>query len=89
MSTSLLYHGFGVRGYRYLRTDYVEGEVWFTVEQPREALRCPICDSAKVTRRGEEWRTFRLPPMGSKRVTITLRWPGSNARPAKSCGRSP
>jgi transposase len=72
MSTSLLYHGYGVRGYRYLRTDYVEGEVWFTVEQPREALRCPICGSAKVTRRGEEWRTFRLLPMGSKRVTITL-----------------
>jgi transposase len=72
MSTSLLYHGFGVRGYRYVRTDYVEGEVWFSIEQPREALRCPLCDSPEVTRRGEEWRTFRLPPIGSKRVTITL-----------------
>ena len=25
MSTSLLYHGFGVRGYRYVKTEYVEG----------------------------------------------------------------
>jgi transposase len=72
MSTSLLYHGFGVRGYRYVRTDYVEGEVWFSMEQPREALCCPICDSAEVTRRGEEWRTFRTLPLGSKRVTLTL-----------------
>ena len=34
MSTSLLYHGFGLRGYRYVRTHYVEGEVWFSIEQP-------------------------------------------------------
>jgi hypothetical protein len=33
MSTSLLYHGFGIRGYRYVRTDYFEGEVVFTIEQ--------------------------------------------------------
>ena len=26
MSTSLLYHGFGVVGYRYIRTDYQKGE---------------------------------------------------------------
>jgi transposase len=72
MSTSLLYHGFGVRGYRYVRTDYVEGEVWFLIEQPRELLRCPLCDSAEVVRRGEEWRTFRTLSLGRKRVTITL-----------------
>ena len=72
MSTSLLYHGFGIRGYQYVRTDYVEGQVWFQVEQPREGLRCPLCDSAEVTRRGEKWRTFRTLPIGSKRVTLTL-----------------
>jgi len=73
MSTSLLYHGFGVRGYRYVRTDYVEGEVWFSIEQPRGSLCCPLCDSAEVTCRGGEWRTFRTLPIGGKRVTITLR----------------
>lgn len=72
MSTSLLYHGFGVRGYRYVGTNYVEGEVWFSIEQPRESLRCPLCDSADVTRRGGEWRTFRTLPIGRKRVTLTL-----------------
>ena len=29
MSTSLLYHAFGVRGYRYVKTEYVNGEVVF------------------------------------------------------------
>lgn len=72
MSTSLLYHGFGVRGYQYVSTDYVEGEIWFGIEQPREGLRCPLCDSAEVSRRGEAWRTFRTLPIGSKRVTLTL-----------------
>jgi transposase len=72
MSTSLLYHGFGVRGYRHVRTDYVAGQVWFSIEQPQESLCCPLCDSAKVTRRGGEWRTFRTLPIGGKRVTITL-----------------
>jgi transposase len=72
MSTSLLYHGFGVRGYRYVGTNYVEGEIWLSMEQAREALRCPLCDSRDVTRRGEEWRTFRLPPIGRKAVTLTL-----------------
>lgn len=33
MSTSLLYHGFGVTGYRYVRTDYREGDIIFTVER--------------------------------------------------------
>ncbi len=35
MSTSLLYHGFGVVGYRYLRTEYREGNVIFTVSRKK------------------------------------------------------
>ena len=31
MSTSLLYHGFGVRDYRYVRTQYVGGGVVFMI----------------------------------------------------------
>ena len=48
MSTSLLYHAFGIRGYEYRRTDFVEGQLCFTIEQPRERYRCPSCDSAAV-----------------------------------------
>ena len=58
MSTSLLYHGFGIRGYQHVATEYVGGEIWFSIEQPRESLSCPLCDSGEVTRRGGEWRTI-------------------------------
>ena len=33
MSTSLLYHAFGIREYNYVRTQYHAGNVIFTVER--------------------------------------------------------
>jgi hypothetical protein len=45
MSTSLRYPAFGIRGYRYTRTDYLQGEVVFTIEQRRATLQCPLCGS--------------------------------------------
>ena len=41
MSTSLLYHGFGIRGYRYVRTEYVEGGIVFTIVQDPKKLSLP------------------------------------------------
>ena len=32
MSTSLMYHAFGVRGYRYVRTEYIKGGAMFAME---------------------------------------------------------
>ena len=72
MSTSLLYHAFGVRGYQYASTAYLGGQIHFKVEQAREKLRCPICGSAEVTRRGEVARSFRGVPVGGRAVWITL-----------------
>ena len=40
MSTSLLYHAFGLVGYRYVSQYFEEGQVIFRIEQPRERLRC-------------------------------------------------
>ena len=42
MSTSLLYHAFGVVGYRYLSQSFQEGEVTFRIEKPRERHRCSM-----------------------------------------------
>ena len=72
MSTSLLYHGFGIRGYEYVRTRYREGEVEFTIRQDPTTLRCPVCGSRDVNRRGEIWRYFRTLPIGRKPVWIAL-----------------
>lgn len=73
MSTSLLYHAFGVRGYRYVRTEYREGQVRFTVvPSGEEPLRCPHCGSPQVIRRGQRWRAYRAVPIGGRPVWIEL-----------------
>ncbi|MGH9892438.1 MAG: ISL3 family transposase [bacterium] len=75
MSTSLMYHAFGVRGYVHLRTEYVGGEVHFTVEQPTCGLRCSACRSRRVIRRGGRSRRFRGLPIGRRAVWIVLSVP--------------
>ena len=72
MSTSLLYHAMGVRGYRHVKTEFVEREVVFHLAQPRTECRCPGCGSVAVTRRGEVSRSFRSLPIGSKATRLVL-----------------
>lgn len=75
MSTSLLYHGFGIRGYRYVGTEYVDGEVVFRIEQDLATCRCSVCGSAHVAPRGRVERPFRSLPIGAKPVTVRLAIP--------------
>lgn len=75
MSTSLLYHGFGIRGYRYVATEYVQGGVVFRIEQDRATCRCSVCGSAQVAPRGVADRPFRSLPIGGKPVTVRLAIP--------------
>ncbi len=72
MSTSLLCHGFGIRGYRYVKTAYEAGRVTFTLRQERGDLRCAACGSRHVVRRGFQSRCFRSLPIGSRSVQIAL-----------------
>ena len=72
MSTSLLYHGFGIRGYRYVNTKYKDGDILFTIRQDPLELCCPICRSRDIIRRGQVKRRFRSLPTGKKRVWISL-----------------
>jgi len=75
MSTSLLYHAFGIRGYDYLSTAYEDGRVRFTIGQRPHTCRCPVCGSRKVVPRGHQQRTFKAVPIGGKPMTITLAIP--------------
>lgn len=72
MSTSLLYHAFGIRGYNHVNTQFIGGDVFFWVEEKTENLRCPICRSRHITRRGSKNRWFRSVPIGKKAVWIVL-----------------
>ncbi len=75
MSTSLLYHAFGIRGYRLARTDFLEGEVLFTIDQSRHTLRCPLCGSEEVTAHGGVTRLFRTVPIGAKPTQVLFKIP--------------
>jgi len=72
MSTSLLYHAFGIRGYEYTRTRYEGGAVIFSVRQGREACRCSSCGSARIIHRGQVARRFRSLPIGGRATFVDL-----------------
>lgn len=69
---SLLYHAFGVRGYRYLSTRYEKGQVIFVLE--------PECEPAapegqRLVRHGFRWRRLRSVPIGLKPVVLEVKVP--------------
>jgi transposase len=72
MSTSLLYHAFGIRGYEYVRTEYQGGQVIFTVDQEPRTCRCSACGSPDVRQRGRVERRFRSLPIGSRPTFVVL-----------------
>jgi transposase len=75
MSTSLLYHGFGLVGYRYGSQRFEEGQVIVRIDKPRERLRCPCCGSDDVWSQGGVERTFRTVPIGAKPVLLQFKVP--------------
>jgi transposase len=74
-STRLLYHAFGIRGYKYVRTDYPDGQVIFTIRQAPETCRCSACGSTRVQSRGHVERRFRSLPIGSRTTAVVLPLP--------------
>ena len=75
MSKSLLYHGFGIRGYEYRRTDFEDGCVMFSIQQPRESFRCSACGSRRLFSRGQVRREFRSLPIGGRPTYIRFAVP--------------
>lgn len=59
MSTSLLYHGWGLKGYHYVRTDYPQGQVIFTVQLAPGTLACPACECRQLIHHGGTERIWR------------------------------
>jgi transposase len=83
MSTSLLYHAFGIRGYDYVRTDYQGGATIFTIQQDPHDCRCSACGSRDVISRGHAERRFRNLPIGSRPTAVVLPIPRVECR---ACG---
>ncbi len=72
MSTSLLYHGFGLRGYTLVSQTFEGGKVVFNVRGKREDLRCAVCNSHDVILRGSSRRVYGALPIGRRPTYISL-----------------
>jgi transposase len=72
MSTSLLYHAFSIRGYEYVRSQYQDGQVIFSIQQDPRSFRCAACGSRNVQPRGRVQRRFQSLPIGSRETTIVF-----------------
>ena len=72
MSTSLLYHGFGIRNYEYVNAKYRKGKAIFTIRQEVGNLHCRVCNSRHVIRRGVTLRRYRGVPIGRRPVWFEL-----------------
>ena len=72
MSTSLLYHAFGITGVDYTKTDFHEGKVFFHAIVNDRLLRCSHCISRKVIKFGHKVRKIRLAPLGGKPAFLMI-----------------
>ncbi len=70
MSTSFIYHAFGLRDYFYKTTRFVGGMLTFEIVPKPEAIKCPECDSRAVIKKGTIRRDLRTIPVGSKPVIL-------------------
>ena len=70
MSTSLLYHAFGLTDQEYLKTEYKEGTVIFHIKTKDSKLRCSNFGSRNVSKKGTIDRMFRTLPIGTKPVYL-------------------
>lgn len=70
MTTSLLYHSFGLRKQILLKTEYKYSVITMKVKTKEDKLQCSNCKSWDVIKKGKKERLFRGIPIGSKVVYI-------------------
>ena len=83
MSTTLLYHSFGIRGYQQTRIEPIGGVTRFHVHPNEKSICCSLCSSHNVIRRGVKQREFRSSPIGLKQTVIVATLPRVQCR---DCG---
>ena len=72
MSTSLLYHAFGLKQYKYISTEYEGGKIKFKIQPKASLLVCPSCGSNDVVKGGYVSREIKTLPIGCKPVMLKL-----------------
>ena len=72
MSTSVLYHAFGLKGIRHTSTHYRSDAVIFRAEMTDDFIRCPKCGCRQATFKGRKTRWFFMSPIGRKKCYLVL-----------------
>jgi len=70
MSTSLLYHAFGFKTYKYISTKYRNGIIYFHVKKKDDARYCTKCKSRDFVLFGPVERRWNHVPIGLKPIII-------------------
>jgi transposase len=72
MSTSIIYHAWGIYGYTFRKVNFQDGAMIFQIAHKAKSLRCSVCQSTSVIGRGTSTRRFRSLPVGSRPVFFEL-----------------
>jgi len=73
MSTSVLYHAFGLKGVKYKKTKFEKGLTIIHAEVTSAIETCPVCGSWKTIRRkGQKERWIRMVPIGKRQTLLQL-----------------
>jgi len=72
MSTSILYHAWGIYDYDFKSVAFREKKMVFQIAHQSSSLRCSSCESTSVICRGTSVRRFRTLPVGDRQVFIEL-----------------
>ncbi|MFW8602551.1 ISL3 family transposase, partial [Desulfobacterota bacterium M19] len=72
MSTSILYHAFGLKGIEYRSTRYIGNFVIFSAEMKNRNFICPKCRGDQIIYKGRKHRWLRMPPIGRKLCILDL-----------------
>ena len=75
MSTPLLYHLFGVRGYHVIGIEPQQGKTLVSIEPRRKKLCCSACGSWQVSTAGGVVRHLRSVPCGRRAVWFVVNIP--------------
>lgn len=77
---------FGIpKTYRYVRTEYQQGAIWFTVRPGGEPERCPHCQGREFAGHGQRERKVRMVHIGLKPVWLKAEVPRYRC---KGCGQT-
>lgn len=72
MSTSILYHAFGIKGIHYRSTSYDGDAVVISAQLTDQHIKCPECGGRIATFKGHKHRKILLSPMGRKKCYLDL-----------------